>query len=369
MLPQITAFSPEDEAGFRAARIAAQAQINVSTYWLVALLIMLFSIWDWYVDPVNWTKALLVRIAGSLVIIASGLIQRFSGRMDWALAIARVRYAAGVLSVAGAIALLNDGYIVGLAGLMAVLFAGPYIAIDRREIFALNAVPLPAIALIMWVAGVSRFAVINSAIFIALAIAVSLLLARVFEASNRHAWSLEQELTREARTDALTGLANRRALDEAGLQSVKRAARAALPLSVILCDVDHFKDINDRYGHDAGDKVIRVVAMQLRKEVRETDALGRWGGEEFLAVLPDTGEAQARVLAERMRAAVEAVAQPLPGNPHLTASFGVACATIAADEQDGCWPRLLKAADDAMYRAKAAGRNRVMGAQAPQTDT
>jgi diguanylate cyclase (GGDEF)-like protein len=360
MLPKIEPFPPSVEAGFRDARIAALAEINVTTYWPVSLLILSFSFWDWFVDPVNWTRALVVRVVGAAVIVSTGLLQRSSGRLDWALTIARVRYAAGVLSVAGAIAFLRDGYVVGLAGLMAVLFAGPYLAIDRREIFRLNAFPLLAVAVIMWLAEVGRFAAINAAIFIALAIAVSLLLARVFEATNRSAYLLEHALKHEARTDALTGLANRRALDETGMQHVARAARSRQPLSVILCDIDHFKQINDRLGHDAGDKVIRSVAMQLRKEARDSDSLGRWGGEEFLAILPDTTEAAARVLAERMRATLEASVSPVTGHKGTTASFGVAGALITPEDAEGRWPALLKAADDAMYRAKAAGRNRVV---------
>lgn len=360
MQPKIESFTPTAEAEFRAWRIAALAEINISTYWLVALLILIFAFWDAFVDPANWPRALAVRVVGAVVIVLTGIVQRRSGRFDWAPTIARVRYAAGVLSVAGAIAFLKDGYIVGLAGLMAVLFAAPYMAIDRREIFVLNAFPLPAVAVIMWLAEVGRFAAINSAIFIGLAVAVSLLLARIFEAANRRAFMLEQDLTREARTDALTGLANRRALDEAGMQHVTRAARSRQPLSVIICDIDHFKLINDRHGHDAGDKVIRSVAMQLRKETRDSDSLGRWGGEEFLAILPDTGEAAARVLAERMRATLEASVSPVTGHKGTTASFGVAGAQITAEDAEGRWPALLKAADDAMYRAKEGGRNRVV---------
>lgn len=359
MLPTVEKFPPEQEAAFRASRIAALAVMNVGTYWLVALLVLLFSFWDWYVDPVNWTKALAIRVIGAVIIVATGLIQRTSKRTDWAPTIARVRYTATVIAVAGAIAVLKDGFVVGLAGLMAVLFAGPYIALDRREIFVLNVVPLVLIAFIMFAIGLDRFAATNAAIFIALAIAVSLLLARVFEASNRRAFALEQELMREARTDALTGLANRRALDEAASQHVKRAARSGRPLSVILCDIDHFKIINDRHGHDVGDKVIRAVAAQLRDAVRDTDALGRWGGEEFLIILPDTDGAEARILAERIRAAIEAAAQPLPNDAHVTISLGVSSVGIAALAQDNPWAKLVKSADDAMYRAKAAGRNRV----------
>ena len=116
MQPKIESFTPTAEAEFRAWRIAALAEINISTYWLVALLILIFAFWDAFVDPANWPRALAVRVVGAVVIVLTGIVQRRSGRFDWAPTIARVRYAAGVLSVAGAIAFLKDGYIADLAG-------------------------------------------------------------------------------------------------------------------------------------------------------------------------------------------------------------------------------------------------------------
>jgi diguanylate cyclase (GGDEF)-like protein len=322
----------------------------------VALLVMLFSWWDWYVDPVHWRTALMIRSVGSAVILATGIVQRMSRRVGWSPAIAKVRFAAAVLAVAGALAVLDDGYVIGVAGLVSVLLAGPYIAIDRRDLLVMNAFPLAGTGAIMWAAGLTRFAVINASIFIALAVAVSLLLARVFEASNRRAFALEQDLMREARTDALTGLRNRRALEEAAATEVKRSARAASPLSVMLCDIDHFKRVNDLHGHDAGDHVIRAVAECLRGVARESDSLGRWGGEEFLVILPDTDEREAAIVAERMRASIEQAWMPLTGAAHVTASFGVSM--IPVDEPHA-WDAGVRLADDALYRAKADGRNLV----------
>lgn len=342
------------DGAFRAARMAALAEINVTTYPLSAAMIMLFSWWDWFVDPANWKSALLIRGVGSTVIVATGLVQRYSKRIDWAVAIARIRYTAGVLAVAGALAVLDQGYVVGVAGLIAVMLSGPYIALDRRDLLLLNVLPVVVIGAVMYAAGLDRFAVINAWVFIALAIAVSLLLARVFEAANRRAFALEQQLMREARTDALTGLLNRRALEEFAQLELKRGDRFATPLSAILCDIDHFKSINDRDGHAAGDRVIRAVGERLRAELRETDAFGRWGGEEFIAILPDTPAAAAQVLAERMRAAIEA--GPVgDGGPRVTVSLGV-----AQRAPGGEWDLLVKAADEALYRAKAQGRNRVV---------
>ena len=116
MLPSIEKFPLAKEADFRVARSVTLAEINGGTFWLVALLLMLFSFRDWFVDPVNWPQAFVIRVAAAVVIIASGFMQRLSGRIDWAPMIARLRYTATVVDVAGAIAVLKDGYIVGPAG-------------------------------------------------------------------------------------------------------------------------------------------------------------------------------------------------------------------------------------------------------------
>ncbi len=363
MLAVTQKFPPPIEAQFRASRIAALAAINVATFRRVALLVMVFSIWDWFVDPVNWKTAFVIRCSGTLVILLCGGLQKWTGNLEWATAFARVRFAAAVAAVAGALAVLDQGYIVGLAGLVAALLSSSYIAIDRRELLVLNAAPLLIIAIIVYAAGLNRFAVLNTATFVALAIAMSMLLGRVFDAANRRAFLLEQELIREARTDTLTGLHNRRALEEFAEAAFKRAARSGEPCAVVLCDIDHFKNINDEYGHDAGDVVIRAVGEVLSGTAREADALGRWGGEEFLAVLPDTTDEAAMSLAERMRLAVEASMVDLPPNVSVTISLGVASIAPSQDNS-GAWKHILKAADGALYRAKLEGRNRVARAVA-----
>jgi diguanylate cyclase (GGDEF)-like protein len=185
-----------------------------------------------------------------------------------------------------------------------------------------------------------------------------MLLGRVLEASHRRAFALELELQRDARTDALTGLDNRRAMQERATFELKRASRARVPVSLVLCDIDHFKTINDRHGHDAGDDVLRAVGHTLRAAVRETDLLSRWGGEEFLAVLSDTDARRAAEVAERMRAGVEAM--PVAGMPErATISLGVASRQVIGDA-GADWEALLKEADANLYRAKSAGRNRVV---------
>ncbi|MGQ0709559.1 MAG: sensor domain-containing diguanylate cyclase [Rhodoferax sp.] len=161
-----------------------------------------------------------------------------------------------------------------------------------------------------------------------------------------------KELEVAAVTDQLTGLFNRRKLDEVLDHEVERAARYGSTLSVILGDVDKFKSINDTHGHQAGDQVLIKFAALLRNSVRSTDCVGRWGGEEFLIICPNTPLENARILAEHLRERVQACDFSAVGR--RTCSFGVA--GFAGDVRSD---QLIARADAALYRAKENGRNRV----------
>ena len=173
--------------------------------------------------------------------------------------------------------------------------------------------------------------------------ALVLIEGAMHDVTARH--ELESQLRRMGETDPLTGLLNRRGLAEA-------VAAAELPVSFVALDVDRFKDYNDAYGHPAGDHALRTVAEAIRLTVRGNDAVARAGGEEFVVILPRTGEAGARRVAEALREAVESCGGL---EIRLTVSGGVATATTR-DEVD----EALAAADRALYRAKEAGRNRVV---------
>jgi len=162
---------------------------------------------------------------------------------------------------------------------------------------------------------------------------------------------------RQALIDGLTGLANRRATADALHAEAARAQRLQTPLTVVLADLDGFKDVNDEYGHAVGDEVLRVFADVLRQTVRESDVAGRWGGEEFLLLLPGADEEGAVQLAERIRVGLGD--RSIPGAPGLrvTASFGVAKYTGEVNSEE-----LVVAADSALYRAKRAGKDRVVRA-------
>jgi diguanylate cyclase (GGDEF)-like protein len=157
-----------------------------------------------------------------------------------------------------------------------------------------------------------------------------------------------------AATDALTGLANNRSVGDTLNRMVAQAGRSKTPLTAIMFDLDHFKQVNDVHGHAKGDEVLATVAAVIASNVRESDFLGRYGGEEFVALLPDTDRGGGALLAEKLRKAIEDLEIP-DLDRRLSASFGVA--TLPGDAVSS--EQLLRAADRALYAAKRAGRNRV----------
>jgi len=168
---------------------------------------------------------------------------------------------------------------------------------------------------------------------------------------------IRAELHRAATTDALTGLPNRRTISEQAdlLFGLARAAQA--PIAVAVIDVDHFKSINDRFGHDVGDIVLKRVAAILQSQCRGDQVVGRQGGEEFVALLPEADDASALIAAERLRAAIADTPIPVSDDQHIQVTLSIGVATsLAARAGVG---DTFKRADIAMYEAKSRGRNRV----------
>jgi diguanylate cyclase (GGDEF)-like protein len=166
-----------------------------------------------------------------------------------------------------------------------------------------------------------------------------------------------EEVSHDASSDGLTGLANRRTLLATLRKELSRASRSKRPLSVVLFDVDHFKQLNDTYGHLAGDEVLREVAKAMEAAVREIDLVARYGGEEFALVLPECDATGAATVAERVRGTVAR----LTTVPKVTLSAGVATTSVGLASED----ELLGAADEALYSSKLSGRDRVTVAPPP----
>ncbi|HTN51956.1 MAG TPA: diguanylate cyclase [Anaeromyxobacter sp.] len=166
----------------------------------------------------------------------------------------------------------------------------------------------------------------------------------------------ERRLVEMNMRDGLTGVFNRRYLDHRLQVELERFRRYARPLSVVIVDIDHFKRVNDEYGHPCGDEVLRALAASLERSVRKSDVVARYGGEEFCLILPETARAGALTLAEKVRRCVEAQRHAWGGRElSLTISAGVAEAQAGAAGP----AELLQRADQALYCAKSGGRNRV----------
>jgi diguanylate cyclase (GGDEF)-like protein len=171
---------------------------------------------------------------------------------------------------------------------------------------------------------------------------------------------LERELERQAHTDYLTGLANRRHFLELAEHEVAHAKRYGGALSVAMLDLDHFKKINDTYGHQVGDLVLKELARICQRMLREVDVVGRLGGEEFAILFPETGGNEAYEIVERLREAIanSPVALDQGRTLQFTASIGIA----SFIESDLSIDILLNRADKALYEAKTGGRNRIAAA-------
>jgi diguanylate cyclase len=185
-------------------------------------------------------------------------------------------------------------------------------------------------------------------------LAMTIVIVNIFQSIIRELQGLLLEL---AITDPLTGAFNRRQMESRLAESIAIARRGGRPASALLIDIDHFKRVNDELGHEAGDDVLKGLVRLVKDRSRQIDLMFRMGGEEFVLLLPATGEAEAARLAEELRATIAAA--PLLGSHAVTVSIGVA--ELRVDDDRDSW---IKRADDALYAAKNGGRNRVARAAA-----
>jgi diguanylate cyclase (GGDEF)-like protein len=177
------------------------------------------------------------------------------------------------------------------------------------------------------------------------------------------------EKKKDSVTDGLTTLYNKVYMEETITKSIKNSLRDTRPLTLVMCDIDHFKKVNDNHGHQAGDYVLKLVASTLKNMMRETDFAGRFGGEEFVVLLNNCGEQGAEIFAERFRKGVESTAFIFEGK-RIPVTLSQGTATLNMAWQDGLNPEtllteLIHQADTALYQAKNAGRNRVVQFKKP----
>lgn len=254
---------------------------------------------------------------------------------------------------------------------VAAVVAGRRAESDQPRTLEPDLAFLPAVVAVLAVGGlaVADLVLVGRLSLVTLAVTMLLLLGLLVRqvVATRDRARLTQGLRTAAITDQLTGLYNRRFFKEMIDVEAERAERRRLPLSLVLIDLDHFKDINDTYGHSVGDAVLADVAQRLRREVRGSDLLCRYGGEEFVCLLPGTPAPAAFELAERLRQTLRSTPATVAGVPEsimLTASLGVATA-VGGERGRLDTDALIDEADQAVYRAKALGRDRVVGSGQP----
>ncbi|MGD8429987.1 MAG: diguanylate cyclase [Ectothiorhodospiraceae bacterium] len=208
-----------------------------------------------------------------------------------------------------------------------------------------------------WIAVAPHEAIVTNLTVFATCVVGLIVGAHLFTFDRLHK---ETELSQLAATDPLTGLLNRRAVLDIGNRLFRGVREDSRSLSAIMLDIDHFKPVNDRYGHHFGDEVLQGVAHEIRRSVRRSDYVGRYGGEEFIILLPDATADHAARIAEVLRGNVESHATVSPdGSIRCTVSLGVAGTGPGIASLDG----LIRSADDALYIAKSQGRNRVSALQ------
>jgi diguanylate cyclase (GGDEF)-like protein len=249
----------------------------------------------------------------------------------------------GLVVLAGATFLLTNSILVTAAVYAANPKGGLRTALGSLMDYSLEAATIALGILLAW-------ALVAWPIALLLIVGITIVL---------HRGVLIRQLREQARTDGKTGLLHSAAWSDTAETHLTRRESAAT-ISLLMLDLDHFKDINDNYGHLVGDRVLREVADTLKRETRTVDVVGRFGGEEFTILLPDTGLTDATGIAERLRRRI-AERAPAPSHPAVTVSIGVATLPDHASTLED----LIDTADTALYRAKLDGRNRVATAETP----
>jgi len=322
---------------------------------LFGLAVVLFSVWDYMIDPAHAPAALLARAA----LVLLGAPAYFSTKLPWT-ATQRCGYIYCTHASAAVVAeyLLQDGFLYGLAGTTACVFAASVTTLRLKTLLAI--LSIPSLLFVVLSAVAAPFLVfVNGLMLYLFSVGLACIVMLVMRLFRQRAFLSERELLHISRHDALTGAFNLRYLTELAEREMALARRHERMLAVAMIDIDHFKRVNDTYGHDIGDKVIKILVDTCHNNLRATDHFGRTGGEEFVWIMPETNEADALACAERLRRSVEALVVNAPeGKFGFTISIGVA--VLSGTHTD--WHALLKDADIALYCAKRDGRNRVVPA-------
>ncbi len=325
-----------------------------------AFLFAAFSVWEGVLAPGQLPLSLPWRVAALLSLGALCLLSFVAAvaRRPYLLLFSGVAVAS--FAVVKLAAVLPHGYVYGLGSLLLVVLVvtalSPPARLAASTLGLLLAVALATLA----GDGAPSYFYFAVAMLVGGGAVAATLLCRMSSRSDLRAFRLEATLERLASTDMLSGALNRHAFDGRARTELGRAARHRLPLSLLLLDIDHFKRVNDTYGHPAGDEAIRMLAERTRALLRQTDLFARLGGEEFAVLAPHTDLEAAAQFAERLREEIASLRIPLEdGRPlAVTVSVGVATWNGRGETLEA----LLSRADRALYGAKHGGRNQVHSA-------
>jgi len=360
-------FEPVEEAAYHLRKFDELRPYMFRTLLALPTLIILLWAWDWVIDPRAAPGTLGLRLGMAACLLPSVATLRWRlGLRSFTLILYACLLSTEVLWLI-ILQLMEGGLVSGVAGSMVFVLGMLVLGLPLR--FRDNAIAVPAVLLAPNVAAAVGllpgfpYAQYNTLIIPASGLAVFTLWA--FDRLYRRAYSYQRSVERLAAEDPLTGLANRRHFMLAGTRLLEAVRRYGRPACILLADLDHFKAINDRFGHAAGDVVLQVTAALLIEFRRAADIPARLGGEEFAVLLPETDARGALALAERLRAALETRRIRVPATPPaeltVTMCVGVAVCTSADQTLDA----VLRRADAALYQAKEGGRNRVAPTLAP----
>ena len=341
------------EGGFDAEVDAGLARLLPVLGPVLGAFVVLFAAWDAWIDPPR--AALTVRVRVAMVLL--GALAYAGGRLRWS---AAWRCAWLYATHAGAMVvcatLLARGLVLALPGLTGALFLFALLE-PRPRRFVLATLPLSLLLALLAALTLAPPLFLNILLLYALSWTLALGVALAHLQLRRRAFLAEQAVLEAVRHDSLTGALARAYLTELAQHDLLLARRHGRPLAAAMLDIDHFKRVNDTWGHAAGDRALCALVQACRQTLRASDYIGRIGGEEFVCVMPETGAGDALACAERIRMAVAALRLPVAGG---TLSFTVSAGVAVLGPEHGGWPELLRAADAALYRAKESGRDRTV---------
>jgi diguanylate cyclase (GGDEF)-like protein len=361
---------PQVEQVFSLSKLAKTRSELRSTLLFCAAFYVAFSITD--VGVLGFSRTALLLLGVRLCVAVSAL---FSCYLIWKRpdSVATAHLAACTTELTGMLAFLaivwfRPAEAAWHAMSMAMMLIVVYLYIPNRLRYSLAIAWLATVlftVLVVVMGTLQRFEILTMSMILLLANAFGFAAAKRYQILWREEYRVQAVFEKLSLHDHLTGCHNRHYLQHEHLATeLARARRYGLPLTVVLCDIDHFKGVNDTHGHEGGDKVLIAFSNLLRAMTREPiDSVIRYGGEEFLLVLPETDLHGGLLLAERLRVAFAAAVTPhAEASISVTASFGVAAVDFTQPQDQVVLRELISLADHALYRAKDAGRNRVEAA-------